>query len=194
MSEERGNSEGSEPQHLYTPAVVARRLHVSGQALRRLAATYERVYAPLQRDERGRMWTMDDIERLEEARALVRAGRAASVEAALRAMLEGAVGPGEVEVHPAEPGAGEGHTEASRELLEELRGLRAAVERQNELLEQQGRRLEALEGSAESTPPAGLAAQTSNVQGTPVSRDTTTRGAPALGERLRRLSSWWSRR
>lgn len=76
-------------QRVYSPALVARRLSVSGQSLRRLAATYERVCEPLPRDERGRMWSEEAMERLKEARALVRAGRAVSVEAALRDVLGG---------------------------------------------------------------------------------------------------------
>ena len=72
-------------QHLvYPPADVARRLGISGAGLRRLAQGYERVFRPLPRDPKhGRLWPEDAILYMEAARAMVGAGKATSVEAAL---------------------------------------------------------------------------------------------------------------
>lgn len=73
-------------------ADAARRLDVSGTGLRRLADIYDRVHLPLARDPKtnNRIWTLSAVERLEAARMLLRSGRAASVEAALGALEEGA--------------------------------------------------------------------------------------------------------
>jgi hypothetical protein len=69
---------------------------------------------------------------------MVRGGRAPSVEAALRFEVTG----DDVDLYPPPRRPVEANLVA---LLEELRGLRAAVEHQNHLLEEQGRRLDALE-------------------------------------------------
>jgi len=71
-------------QLVYPPADVARRLGISGAGLRRLAQGYERVYPPLPRDPKhGRLWPEAAVRHMEEARAMVGAGKATSVEAAL---------------------------------------------------------------------------------------------------------------
>lgn len=71
-------------QLVYPPADVARRLGISGAGLRRLAQGYERVFHPLPRDPKhGRLSPEAAVRNMETARAMVGAGKAASVEAAL---------------------------------------------------------------------------------------------------------------
>ncbi len=126
-------------QRVYEAGDVAERLGLSGAGLRRLAPIYERVMGNLPRDRRGgRLWTSEAMGRLERARDMVRGGRAPSVEAALRFEVTG----DDVDLYPPPRRPVEANLVA---LLEELRGLRAAVEHQNHLLEEQGRRLDALE-------------------------------------------------
>lgn len=77
-------------QLVYPPADVARRLGISGAGLRRLAQGYERVYRPLPRDPKhGRLWPEAAVRHMEAARAMVGAGKATSVEAALDALARG---------------------------------------------------------------------------------------------------------
>lgn len=85
----------SEAEVQVTAADAARRLDVSGTGLRRLADIYAKVHGPLQRDERtkNRIWNLTAVERLEAARGLLQSGRAASIEAALIALAEGAQPP-----------------------------------------------------------------------------------------------------
>ena len=127
---------------IYTPGDVAERMGISGQRLRQLARSYERVHGDLPRDERGRVWPEGDVEALERTRDLVRIGRASGIEQALRGELlpEGA------ETHPAnrEPGAGD--IAAVARLAGEIGALRAAVEDQNRIMLSMVERLEALEG------------------------------------------------
>lgn len=132
---------GSEPRRVFEPRDVAARLGMSVAGLRRLAHAYERVHGELPRDERGRLWPEEAVEELERARNVVRSGRSVSVEAALQGAIlpEGSEG----QATPTRPGAGD--LVALAELLEELRGLREAVEQQNELLREQGERLAAIE-------------------------------------------------
>ena len=80
----------TEQQLVYPPADVARRLGISGAGLRRLAQRYERVFLPLPRDPKhGRLWPELAVRHMETARALVGAGEATSVEAALAALARG---------------------------------------------------------------------------------------------------------
>ena len=75
---------------MHPPADVARRLGISGAGLRRLAQGYERVFRPLPRDPKhGRLWPEDAIRYMEAARAMVGAGKAVSVEAALDTLARG---------------------------------------------------------------------------------------------------------
>ena len=77
-------------QLVYPPADVARRLGISGAGLRRLAQGYERVFRPLPRDPKhGRLWPEAAVQHMEAARAMVGAGKAVSVEAALDALAHG---------------------------------------------------------------------------------------------------------
>lgn len=133
--------EDREPRRIYTPGDVAERLGVSDQRLRQLAVVFERVHGELPRHQRARVWTEESIEELERAREAVQDGRAPGVEAALR----GEITPARIDgpETPARPGAGD--IAALAELVEEMRGLREAVEEQNRLLRDQGERLEALE-------------------------------------------------
>ena len=74
----------ADQQLVYPPADVARRLGISGAGLRRLAQGYERVFNPLPRDTKhGRLWPESAVRQMETARAMVGAGKATSVEAAL---------------------------------------------------------------------------------------------------------------
>lgn len=136
----RGDSQGE--RRIYHPGDVATRLGISGAGLRRLAAAYERAMGELPRDERGRVWPEDAIERLERARAAVQEGQAVSVEGALRAD-DGEGGPD----LPATPRRGfYGNAGPAEAILEELRGLRNAVEENNRRLaamEEENRRLRA---------------------------------------------------
>ena len=86
-----------------------------------------------------RLWPEEAVERVRAARQAVQAGQVQSVELALRQGVE----PDEQLPARKQP------VEMMEELLGELRGLREAVERQNALLEDQGRRLEALEAPQE---------------------------------------------
>lgn len=132
--------QGKPQERVFGPLEVAKDLGVSSSGLRRLALIYERVYGQLPRDPRlGRMWTLEAIGRLEEARAEVQKGRAVSVEAALAALRAG--------MEPASPVV-RGATiqeEPLAALLLEIKSLREAVEEQNRLLSEQGRRIGGLE-------------------------------------------------
>ena len=80
----------TEQQLFYPPADVTRRLGISGAGLRRLAQGYERVFRPLPRDPKhGRLWPEGAVRHMEAARAMVGAGKATSVEAALDALARG---------------------------------------------------------------------------------------------------------
>lgn len=71
---------------------VAKRLGITPAGLRRLADIYGEVYGPLQRDSHynnRRLWTLEAVERLEAARALVQADRARSIKAALLLLQNG---------------------------------------------------------------------------------------------------------
>ncbi len=71
---------------------VAKRLGITPAGLRRLADIYGEVYEPLQRDthyNNRRLWTLEAVERLEAARALVQADRARSIKAALLLLQSG---------------------------------------------------------------------------------------------------------
>ncbi len=117
---------------------MAERIGVSGQRLRQLARSYERVRGELPRDERGRVWPEKAVEELERARELVRIGRATGIEQALRGELTAEV----TGMQPAtrEPMAGD-----IVELAGELRALRQAVEEQNRIMQAVAERLEDLE-------------------------------------------------
>ncbi len=78
-------SEETQDATLLRPGVAAQRHGVSGAALRRMAAAYERVRGALPESSAGRPWPIEAVERLEQARALLAAGRAKSVQAALEA-------------------------------------------------------------------------------------------------------------
>jgi hypothetical protein len=114
-------------QKVFGAGDVAKQLDISLPSLRRLAVVYERVYGELPRDDRGRLWPEEAVARLQAARAAAGEGRAASVEAALRAGDGGGV----VVVdrrYPAPSKAADVRADALEKLLEELRVLRGAVE------------------------------------------------------------------
>lgn len=118
---------GEEPRRVYEPRDVAARLGMSVAGLRRLAHAYERVHGELPRDERGRVWPEEAIEAIEDARNVVRSGRAVSVEAALR----GAISPEVSEVLATPARRGEGDLAA---LVDELRALRESIDGMSERL------------------------------------------------------------
>lgn len=72
----------SETEIYISAAEAATRLRVSGTGLRRLADIYAEVADPLERDSKtnNRLWTLTVVERLEEARAIMHAGRAGSIK------------------------------------------------------------------------------------------------------------------
>lgn len=130
---------------LERPSQVADRLGISTAMLRRHVASYEGVFGPLPASKRdGRLYSGEVVERLGAALALYHAGRAASVEEALRRLATGEQSPGEAIEAARAP-------DTMTLLLEELRLLRLATERQNELLQAQGERLKALEASSEQS-------------------------------------------
>ena len=123
-------------QLVYPPADVARRLGISGAGLRRLAQGYERVFHPLPRDPKhGRLSPEAAVRNMETARAMVGAGKAASVEAALDVLArvdDTMNGPGMRNPH-------ENSSEVFREdswevLVEVLRALRLNLEDQQQRL------------------------------------------------------------
>lgn len=85
----------SETEIYISAAEAATRLGVSGTGLRRLADIYAEVADPLERDSKtnNRLWTLTVVERLEEARAIMHAGRAGSIKDALIAAAEGVEAP-----------------------------------------------------------------------------------------------------
>lgn len=128
-----------EQQRVYSPSDVAKRFGISVAGLRRLALSYERVFGELPRDERGRVWPEDAIERLDNARAVVREGRAPSVEAAMRNI--------EAPSAPIVPEEAITQELAPELLMRELRALREAIEvigRSVEELAEENRRLRAV--------------------------------------------------
>ena len=148
-----GQADEHNAQFVYGPGDVATRLGVSSAGLRRLAVVYERVYGQLGRDPRqGRVWPQEAVERLERARAMIRAGQAVSIEAALNSLTFGE--PGADVVEP--PALAQAPEEQDRDralgaVVGELRALRLAVEEQNHrlhALEEENRQLRA------SLPPA----------------------------------------
>jgi hypothetical protein len=149
-----GQSDAYSGQFVYGPGDVATRLGVSSAGLRRLAVVYERVYGQLGRDPRqGRVWPQEAVERLERARAMVRAGQAVSIEAALNSLTFGEPGtdapdPSALAQAPEE----QDRNYALVAVVGELRALRLAVEEQNQrlhALEEENRQLRA------SLPPPG---------------------------------------
>ena len=75
---------------LLTPGAAAARLGISGAALRRMAVSYERVYGDLPEGAAGRLWPTEAVDRLHEARALMNANRARSIQGGLEALKAGA--------------------------------------------------------------------------------------------------------
>jgi hypothetical protein len=76
---------------LLTPGAAAQRLGVSGSALRRLATTYVEAYGELPAAAGGgRLWPVEAVDRLRDARALLASGRARSIRDALGAIEAGA--------------------------------------------------------------------------------------------------------
>ncbi len=128
-----------EPRRVYSPHDVAERMGISGQRLRQLARSYERVRGDLPRDERGRVWPEEAVEELERSRELVRVGRASGIEQALQGELisEG------TETPPATRNPS--GSDIAAEFAGELRAMREAIEEQNRILEAMTTRMEDLE-------------------------------------------------
>lgn len=139
-------SEARPEERVMAPREVCGRLGISPAGLRRLAPVYERVHGPLPRDDRGRLWPLASVEEMEKARSAVHAGRYVSVEQALRAAQGGGEGEGGVDAPTAPRRGFYGDTGPAEAILEELRGLRSAVEENNTRLaamEEENRRLRA---------------------------------------------------
>lgn len=190
---------------VYAPGDVAARLGVSGQRVRQLAAVYERVHGDLPRDRRGRVWPEGAVEALELAHAAVLAGRAGSVEQALRAPEGAAEGPAGAQPYPA-PGRGaRGDTEALAAVLEELRKLTGAVEgmgRRVAGLERENRELRDAIGSAPGRgpgAPASLEARGSDLSDAERGPTDTSAGESGGREARDRAADegerrpWWRR-
>lgn len=142
----------AQPDTLERPSQVAERLGISTAMLRRHVAAYEKVFGDIYKDKRdGRLYTQEVSQRLEAAMTLYRAQRVPSVEEGLRRIAQG----DESAVATLEAAHAE---DPMSLLLDELRRLRIATERQNELLAQQGTRLDQLEvenrALREALPPA----------------------------------------
>lgn len=120
-------------QHLvYPPADVVRRLGISGAGLRRLAQGYERVFRPLPRDPKhGRLWPEDAIRYMEAARAMVGAGKATSVEAALDTLAREDHGDDALGMRNSYENSNSGSMEV---LVQVLRALRLNLENQQQRL------------------------------------------------------------
>lgn len=130
----------AQPDTLERPSQVAERLGISTAMLRRHVASYEKVFGTIYKDKRdGRLYSREVSERLEGAMALYHAQQVPSVEEGLRRIAVGDANLGAT-LERAREG------DPMTQLLEELRLLRVATERQNELLEAQAERLDALEG------------------------------------------------
>lgn len=88
---------------LLEPSAAAERLGVSASGLRRLAPIYEQVHEPLPRrgtgdkSKRARLWSVEAVERLQDARALVEQGRCRTILEALRGLQAGVITTLEVE-------------------------------------------------------------------------------------------------
>jgi hypothetical protein len=88
---------------LLEPSAAAERLGVSASGLRRLAPIYEQVHEPLPRrgsgdkSKRARLWSVEAVERLQDARALVEQGRCKTILEALRGLQAGVITTLEVE-------------------------------------------------------------------------------------------------
>ena len=129
----------AQPDTLQRPSQVAEHLGISTAMLRRHVGCYETVFGRLPTSKRdGRFYSSEVVERLSGALALYRTQRVPSVEEGLRRIASGAE-------------TASAALEAARApdpmtlLIGEVRRLREATERQNELLEAQGERLAALE-------------------------------------------------
>lgn len=125
-----------------TPGEVAELLHVSGPTVRRMAATYARVFDELPWDEkhRQREWPLEAVRRVQAAHQAVGTGRVSSLERALELVRDGGELPQRVTLQV--------HDDALSELLREVRELRALTEAQGrelvalrELVAGQGREL-----------------------------------------------------
>lgn len=129
----------AQPDTLERPSQVSERLGISTAMLRRHVASYEKVFGDLPKDKRdGRLYTREVSDRLEAALALYHAQRVPSVEEGLRRIAVGDANIGDtLEVARAD--------DPMALLLTELTRLREATERQNELLVEQGTRMDRLE-------------------------------------------------
>lgn len=123
------------------PAEAMRVLGVSASGLRRYASVYEALHGALPRDKQGRrLWKREAVDALRAAKALVEVGKVASIGAALeglenapQATLEAAANLGAKPTEEALSRVLEKLNGVDR-LEQEVRLLRAQVEKQNELL------------------------------------------------------------
>jgi DNA-binding transcriptional MerR regulator len=120
------------------PGEAARRLGVSPSGLRRVASAYEEVHGPLNR--RGgtgaRLFTVEALERLAQARALVENGRYKSTVEALTGLEKGLEPETPIEMTGHRPAALEAGTgEALAVLIAELRAVRDEVARLRAVVE-----------------------------------------------------------
>ena len=145
----------AEQQLVYPPADVARRLGISGAGLRRLAQGYERVFHPLPRDpKRGRLWPEGAVRHMEAARAMVGAGKATSVEAALDAQARGGhTGDALAMRNPYE----DSHEDSWEVLVQVLRALRLNLEHQQRRLASLETDVRVLRAHLPESRPNGLA-------------------------------------
>lgn len=161
VSRSRKNQNTQHEQVLYSPHDVAVQLGISTAALRRLAQAYERTFGSLARDSRfGRVWPQEALERLKRARMAVKDGQYRSVELALRAIAaRGNIDAISISERVSTP------EDAGQQLLKEIRGLREAIDRQNQLIEYQWRRTGALDAVVKvESPPSSekMSVETAN--------------------------------
>jgi hypothetical protein len=134
---------------------VAQRLGVTATGLRRLADIYGEVYGPLQRDEKfnnRRLWTLEAVERIAAARALVQSEQARSIKTALHMVEQGITAPAEELSKPSTPQPQE---VLMRAILERIEGLEVGLRVVDQLQEEvqiMRRQLEAPKEGVEVSP------------------------------------------
>ncbi len=130
------NGENDSPL-LLEPSAAMRQLGVSASGLRRLGQLYEQVHGQLPRKVKGsdrgnaRLWPMEAIGRLRDARRLLEQGRSSSIVEALEALQQGVTPDDAPDWLEAPSMASQDATaQALRLLLEEVAALRAEVSAQ----------------------------------------------------------------
>ncbi len=118
---------------LLEPSAAAEGLGVSASGLRRLAPIYEQVHGPLPRrgsgaeNKRARLWSVEAVERLKDARALVEQGRCKTILEALQALQAGVITTLEIEPTNRQAGLDVATQRTLELLIKEVSALRDEV-------------------------------------------------------------------